>query len=419
MLFWLTRLASLGFEFWLWALVAAAFGFMLAKLILLPGSAYGEIGIARQISLWRSVIGFVFITALSLPYRRAENTVDKVLGNFNMSILIAVTVTFLSLSVLRLSLRGAALERLRTEAPKIIRRVAVTAIVSFATVFYAGAKVSSENETMARSQVLFWFAIWIGGIAFYATSCWYISRHWFGANNAHPLLGPFVAAVTICVISGLELRSDGPEAIPVRLWLLINFSAVITTLGVCALEFLEHTSRGSGYDSHRRVMITAAAIVLAMTANVAFIASGSAQQMLCDSKPLMVNCVNRSSDRPWNSAPIPVEFTLSAPSGVDLNTTPPTLTNDPSVADLFYDNSYAFGNRLHAGDTAVAAWTLKGLPDRDACDRLLARQRIPSAGLPAGYGMVLCVETTRGPLARLQISSVEYGVVNIVALVFW
>lgn len=408
----LADIPSLGLGFCLWALMAAGIGIVLSRLILVPQELPGG-GLGRQISLWRTVIGFGSIVAISFPYRRVDESADSILGNFNTSVLVAIGVAAVALAILWTTLDGPLFDRLRLEVPRIARRIILVATVGFLMLFYS---IERTYEVDYREDALFWFGIFIGGIAFYFASCWYISRHWFGLGRAHPLLPPSVTAVTVCVVSGIELFSGGPEELPAKVWLTINFFGIITTFGVCAWEYVEHVASSQNLYPDRPLATVAIVVALALGASSVFVLTGAAEERLCAGARPVLHCGGGSSaQQPDEDAPVTREFVLSAPGGIDLDTTPPTQTYDAEAADLYYDNSYALGNRLHAGEASVAQWAGVDSPDKSACQSLLTRTGLSARGVAPVQGMILCIGTSGGSLARLRISEANYATVDVVA----
>jgi hypothetical protein len=268
--------------------------------------------------------------------------------------------------------------------------------------------------------VLALFALCFGCVAFYAASCWYIGRHWFGLRRAHPLLGPFVAAVTVCVITGMEVHFDGPGSLPVRSWLLINVCGLVTTVGICVWEFLEYVNEGRGGHSRWPMTLAATAVALTLVPGVLVIADGTAQRLLCGGEAPIAECDKSAGDRPSDVVPSPMPFELRAPGGIDLNASRPTLTNDTTFADIIYDNNQAWENTLRTnGQFAMAEWTLDRAPDRNRCNDLFVARRGRGSAFRPRTGMVLCVETTGGQLASVVISRAQQGVVVATATVWW
>jgi hypothetical protein len=124
--------------------------------------------------------------------------------------------------------------------------------------------------------------------------------NWFGIGRAHPLLPPLVAATTVLVMTSVELHLGEPDPLPPRLWLLINFAAVITTFGVCFVEICDARtapeSPAADPDAVQPGWPVAAAatlVILTLAGSALFVGTGTAERVLCDSRPPLVNCGDR------------------------------------------------------------------------------------------------------------------------------
>jgi hypothetical protein len=419
MSFWVPRLASLGFGFWFVAGVAVLCGWLSARAILRPARTDTADGVVADVALIRTIVGFVFVLALSWSYRSIEDTFDNSLGNFNITIIVAASLALLSMLVISVTITDTDRDRFREQAWSVVRRI-LGASLGFIGLLAVGFLSDATNELTPRWIVLALFAAFLGCIAFYVASCWYIGRYWFGLKDTHPLLAPFVAAVTVCVITGMELRYDGPGSIPIRSWLLINVAAVTTTLAMCLWESLEYVNERRDGQSRWPKTIAATVAATALATGAVLVANGSAQRLLCDGKPPPANCKESADDRPSDVKPSAMRFELRAPGGIDLNAARPLLTNDATFADVIYDGTDFGDNTLRTnGRFAIAEWTLTGAPDRDRCDRVLATGWVRESRFRPANEMVLCIETTGGQLASVVISQAREDWIAAEATVWW
>jgi len=128
-----------------------------------------------------------------------------------------------------------------------------------------------------------------GFLGLFAMGCWCISCHWFGIGRVHPLLPPLVAAATICVMTALELHFGGPERLPLPVWLIINFAALASTLGVCLVEVCDVLSERDRPLPAWPPVVAAVLVSVAVVSATILVAGGTAQQVLCPNG--LVNCV--------------------------------------------------------------------------------------------------------------------------------
>jgi hypothetical protein len=135
----------------------------------------------------------------------------------------------------------------------------------------------------------------------------------------HPLLGSFVTAVTISVMTAYTLLEEGPKSLPVPSWLMVTVGGAVTTLGICAWDVAEHWHPGS--RAWPRAI--AAAVPVFLAAAAVFIAHGDAQRILCAATS-PVNCDRDTSDQPSRIVPKARAFQLANYAGLDLNADPPT-----------------------------------------------------------------------------------------------
>jgi hypothetical protein len=404
MSFWLPRLASLGMGFWFLGGIAVLCGWLSARHILRPEKSEDDDPIA-QVSLYRSVVGFAFVLVLSWSFRPPGDTVDSSLGDFNIAILVAIGVTLLSLLVLTVLTPGWDLPRVWGESGSILRRIWHTAL-GVGGLLAVGFLIGRTDELTPRWIILGLFALFLGSVAFYAASCWYIARHWFGVTAAHPVLGPVVTALTVCVITAKELRFDGPGPLPVRTWLLISFCGLVTTLGVCLWEAFAYAAPARGGTFGWPPALAATATGAVLLPGLLLIADGSAQHWLCAGERPRVNC----TVQPW-VAPVatPAAFELHAAGGVDLNVAPPVVSTDVRYADLILDPQPGGTVLRTDGRHALAVWPLLAEPDRNRCSDLFDSRQIAWSGVRAERGMVLCLETTGGQLASVEIRDAGEG----------
>jgi hypothetical protein len=283
----------------------------------------------------------------------------------------------------------------RHESGAVIRRICTTAL-GVGGLLLVGAAGGWTDEFTPRWILLGLLALFLGFAAFYATSLWYINRHWFGLSEAHPLLGPLVAGLTVCLITALELLANGPGALPLRTWFLITFCGLTTTLGLCLWEGLAFARGGtSGWPATIAAVVTAAVLV----PGVLLVTDGTVERWLCDGGQPRVDCTV-VPHRPAVAAP--AAFDLRTGSGVDVNTTPPAVPHDPRYADLVLE-PHPGGTRLRTdGRHALSVWPFAAGPDRDSCAGLFDSGRIDWTVVPAP-GTVLCLETTGGELAAVRI----------------
>ena len=278
---------------WLLAGLAAIAGIVVAHVILVPQGAPRETPRAQRLALWRTWIGFGFVSALSLPYRSFGDTADRVLGNFNMTVGVALVVWAVSMAGFRLVVKAESRGTFRAESVAAVRRAGMflgTLLLSLAVM----ALLDSPRGSLGLANLL--FIVFFGFVTFYGAGCWYISRYWFGIGRIHALLPPVVAALTICLMTAAELHRGGPDPLPLRLWLVINFSAVISTLGVCLVEVCDvYNDRrpsgpvASGAGAAQWPLVLAGALVaIAMATVLALTATGVAERTLCE--PAIVRC---------------------------------------------------------------------------------------------------------------------------------
>ena len=393
--FWWPRLSALGGGFWIATIGAGISGLLLARSLLRPGLEARGSRQAQQIGLWRSVAGFGFVLGVSWSYRAPEDTADNALGTFNMTMGVAVVVALVPLALMWLS-PGGRHDVFRPRASEVLSRIGGAAL-GFGALLGIMWLIGHSGDHAPRSVLIALAGAFVGAGVFYAAACWYISRFWFGLNAVHPLLGSFVTAVTISVMTAYTLLEEGPKSLPVPSWLMVTVGAAVTTLGICVWDVAEHWRPGS-----RAWPPAIAAVVAVLLAGAAvFIAHGGAQRILCTAAS-PVNCDRDTSDQPSRVAPKAAAFQLANHAGLDLNADPPTLTIDRAAADLI------FADAVYAGDRAtITAWTEPGDPDRDRCDLLLrARAGTRTSYRPAA-GTWLCVATSQGRLAGVRVTSMD------------
>ncbi len=115
------------------------------------------------------------------------------------------------------------------------------------------------------------------------------------------------------------------------------------------------------------------------------------------------------------------KFLLNQVSGgVDLDTKPASsatgAADNLDAGDLFYDNQDALGNLLYAGNGPLAQWEGERLPD--AADCIEAVQTLAIRKVDPSVGQILCVGTSGGRIARLEITRAEYEDVRF-SLIVW
>lgn len=389
--FWWPRLAQLGGGFWIAAIGAMISGFLIARHLLRPGAEGRGSERAQRIGLWRTVAGFGFVLGVSWSYRAPEDTLNNALGTFNMTMGVAVVVALVALAFLRLS--GPL-----PEASDVLSRMAGAA-VGFGVLLGMGIFIGQVNDYTPRPLVIAMMGAFFGAVVFYGAACWYISRFWFGLNGVHPLLGSFVTAVTICVMTVYTLVEEGPKSLPTSSWLLITLCGWATTIGICAWDLAENRRPGS------RTMAGAIAtvVVVLVGGGGVFIAGGTAERALCDGKTA-VNCDHSNDDQPSRIRPQAAEFQLPVNMGLELNAERPTATVDPVAADLIFDGAVRSGDR-----SSVVAWPGPDEPDRDRCDQVIRARFRAEAGYRPAAGGWFCVATTQGRLAGVQVLEVDDG----------
>ncbi|TQS40207.1 hypothetical protein [Cryptosporangium phraense] len=350
-----------------------------------------------EIALSRTVVGFAFVVAVSLPYRATDDTVDDVVGKFDESVVVALAVMGVSFAVLYVAVVGTAGDRMREEMGPVLWR-AGTAVAGFFVWWFSA-------QQLRLSSNAGWPLIWVAATVFFFSSLWFIARYWFGINRVHPLLGPAVTAITTVVLSVRELGFEGPPAgFPVRIWLLINVGGLGTALSVCAWEFLETVvaERRDLSWVPRTIAIVGA---IGTVAAVGLVVSGAVERAACGS---LVRCTPEPED--GGTAGETTVVTVPMLGGVDLDARPPAVASiaDPAV-DLAYDNSYALGSRLHPTTGRASLWTGAAAPGPDDCVALLrSSPGLGSAGVVPQPGLVLCVGTPGGAVTRVLVRRAAY-----------
>lgn len=292
-------IVSLGLGTWMMAAVALAVGVLVARVILVPPRPVDDDGgvyepRARELARYRTLIGFGFVGLLALPHRSLGDSLDDAWGNFNTSVPVALAAFLVLSLVFWLALRNGSREELAGAWPEIWSRIGrcVLATLAFWSFLYVCEGGSNAGSTVFTWLYLMAIAAFAG---FFAMGCWCISCHWFGIGRAHPLLPPLVAGITILIMTGMELRSEGPEELPLRVWLLVNFAAVITTLGVCFVELCDavYGSESRGLEPERwPVAVALTAVGLALLGTSVFVFTGSAEPVLCAGEAPLVNCAD-------------------------------------------------------------------------------------------------------------------------------
>jgi hypothetical protein len=288
---------GVGFGTWVLAVLALIVGAVAAQRILVPELDAQDASRARQLARYRTLIGFGLLAALSMPYRSVDDTLDKVWGNFNMSVGVGLAAFVVLGGAFMLALRADSRARANSEWPLVWTRVGkfVLAVVVCWLALWLLEKVSWWSPEWARLNLIILF----GFLGLFAMGCWCISCHWFGIGRVHPLLPPLVAAVTITAMTVLELHSGGPEGLPLRLWLLVNLSAVITTFGVCLVEMCDalDAAASAGGDPARWPVVAAVTVVgLGLTGAAVLVAAGTAERILCADD--LVVCTNTAAAVP-------------------------------------------------------------------------------------------------------------------------
>ena len=272
---------------------------VVARAVLVPGGVAREGGRAQQLARCRTVLGFVCIAALSIDYRAVDDTADDALGNFNKSVPVALAVFVGFVVVLQVFARGDARARLRRELPAVWGRVGKFVAVIVGT-WGAMVLIGVDSPTASPEQAKLGLLVFFGFVGLYGMGCWCISCHWFGIGRAHPLLPPLVAATTVLVMTSMELHLGEPDPLPPRLWLLINFAAVITTFGVCFVEICDaRAAPESPADDPVAeqpgwpVAAAATLVILTLAGSALLVGTGTAERVLCDGRPPLVNCGDR------------------------------------------------------------------------------------------------------------------------------
>jgi hypothetical protein len=103
-------------------------------------------------------------------------------------------------------------------------------------------------------------------------------------------------------------------------------------------------------------------------------------------------------------------FRLHQVTGVELDTKPASSATGPAgnldASDLMYDNREARGNLLHAAGGPLAQWSGNNRPDATGC--IEAVQTDTVSVVAPQVGQVLCVGTSGGRVARLEVLEAGY-----------
>ena len=283
--------------FWLVVAFAGIAGVAAARLIIVPHDGPCDLGRADKLALWRTWVGFGVVAFTSRPYRSPTETVDKALGNFNTSVPVSLGVYLVLIIIFWFTIKAQSRTNFGRELRSAFSRC-VTFFLVLALSWWILAVFLSRWDTPGEGSL---GLVLLGGfVGLYSSGAWCISRYWFGIGRAHPLLPPAVTAETICIMTAVELHSGGPERLPPKPWLMINFAAVITTLCVCFVEACDayaETRSGRphapGASPAQWPMLVAAYLgIFALAFSVVFIWTGDAQRTLCTGTAPIVKCTS-------------------------------------------------------------------------------------------------------------------------------
>lgn len=278
------RIVMIGAGTWFLCLCALVAGAAIARLILIPDGSAEHASRAQQLARYRTLIGFGLVAVLSYPYRSPVDTFDKVWGDFSISTAVALLIFVILSIVFWLGAEDDSRGQMRAQWPNVWRRVGefVATPAAFWAVMWLCEQ--SANPEFARLQLIL-----LGGfIGLLGMGYWCISCYWFGIGRVHPILPPIMAAATISAMTAVELHFDGPEVLPLRLWLLVNFAAVITTFGVCLIEICDAIAEARVPDGcpgemqeQWPVAVAGILVTLLLTGVIAAIMTGTAERALC------------------------------------------------------------------------------------------------------------------------------------------
>jgi len=203
--------------------------FVLARNLFKPASANSSTVLSR-LSMWRSRIGCALILYLSFPYTGLNDTISGIFADASLNILIGSVATIVAIVLLRIANAGPASATLRKSSREPLKK----AVISIALTVGFGL-----IERSSVLDILGFFAIplLLWTIIFLAAMVWYLARYLFGAQEAHPILGPIVLGITVVLATAVKLANLDAGVLPRDLEILITLSGLATTLALAAVEF--------------------------------------------------------------------------------------------------------------------------------------------------------------------------------------
>jgi hypothetical protein len=177
-----------------------------------------------RLARWRARIGFLAIVILSFPSQGLGKTLDDWVIDYLLNILVAAITTVLAILILWLVTRGSTdpVDARSLWAP--LGRIAKAALV-VCLMFIA---------VPLFPPLLIWY------YPFLLCCFYYWGEYLFDTGEAHPLLPPFVTAITVILATLLDAGAwlATPGRVPTGLHFLMSVSGLVSTLTLCLWEIL-------------------------------------------------------------------------------------------------------------------------------------------------------------------------------------
>lgn len=187
----------------------------------------------------RSAVGLVVVLVVHLDAGSVRLAIDDALDDLLPKILIGLAVVVLAIAVVVVAADSPAYraQLLRNARPAITSFVAAGVVGAGALwLNLSGEAVLTRLHGVVLALVVV-VPIWAS--FFLPFAAWYVTRYWMRVGEVHPMLLPIVAAVMVTVSTVPELGDGGSVGLSPTAELLVGLGGWLTTLALCAAEYLD------------------------------------------------------------------------------------------------------------------------------------------------------------------------------------